>query len=65
MVHGSEANRTDRPRRAVVLNVVRDGVRSQSDASLLQGVPPIPSGQPLGGRFFPLLLSEECLVASG
>lgn len=55
MVHGSYENRTDRPRRAMVLNVVRDGVRSASDEPLLEGVPPVPQGQPLGGRFFPLL----------
>lgn len=55
MVHGSRENRTDRQRRAVVLNVVRDGVRSDSDEPLLEGVPPIPKGQPLDGKFFPLL----------
>ncbi|MEX2401597.1 MAG: phytanoyl-CoA dioxygenase family protein [Rhodothermales bacterium] len=55
MVHGSYANRTDRPRRAMVINVVRDGVASATDESLLEGVPPVPKGQPLRGRFFPLL----------
>lgn len=55
MVHGSYANNTDRPRRAVVLNAFRDGVTSASDAPLLQGVPPIPAGEKMGGRFFPLL----------
>lgn len=54
-VHGSFENRTDRPRRAVVINVVRDGVCSASDQPLLQGVPVVPPGQPLGGQFFPLL----------
>ena len=55
MVHGSYANTTDRPRRAVVLNAFRDGVTSASDAPLLEGVPPIPAGQKIDGRFFPLL----------
>jgi len=55
MVHGSFENRTDRPRRAAVINVVRDGVRSASDEPLLEGVPRIPSGEKLGGQFFPLL----------
>jgi len=56
MVHGSFENRTDRPRRACVLNVVKDcGVCSDSDEPLLQGVPSIPAGQPLEGQFFPLL----------
>ena len=55
MVHGSYANRTDHPRRATVINVMRDGVRSVSDEPLLAGVPPIPSGQKITGQFFPLL----------
>lgn len=54
-VHGSFENSTDRPRRAVVINTVRDGVCSASDQPLLGGVPAIPAGQPLTGRFFPLL----------
>ena len=55
MVHGSSENRSGRPRRGAVLNVVRDGVRSATNEPLLQGIPSIPAGQPLGGRFFPLL----------
>lgn len=55
MLHGSSANRSDRPRRGTVINVVRDGVRSATDEPLLQGVPVVPAGQPLEGRFFPLL----------
>lgn len=55
LVHGSFANNTDYPRRAVVLNVVRDGVCSATDEPLLAGVDPIPAGQPLAGRFHPLL----------
>ena len=58
MLHGSFANRTDRARRAAVLNVVRDGVCSASDEPLLEGTQAVPSGQPLGGQFFPLLLGE-------
>lgn len=55
MVHGSYANNTNRPRRAVVLNAFRDGVTSASDAPLLAGVPPIPAGEKMSGQFFPLL----------
>jgi ectoine hydroxylase-related dioxygenase (phytanoyl-CoA dioxygenase family) len=55
MIHGSYENRTDRPRRAVVLNVFRDGVCSGSDDELLAGVPPIPKGEKMQGQFFPLL----------
>src|SRR5437660_2882466 len=55
MIHGSFANSTDRPRRATVINVFRDGVLSNSDAPPLEGVPVIPKGEPMGGQFFPLL----------
>jgi ectoine hydroxylase-related dioxygenase (phytanoyl-CoA dioxygenase family) len=55
MVHGSFENRTDRPRRATVINAFRDGVRSGSDEPLLAGVPPIPVGEKMDGPFFPLL----------
>jgi ectoine hydroxylase-related dioxygenase (phytanoyl-CoA dioxygenase family) len=55
MVHGSFENRVDRPRRATVINVFRDGVKSDSDESPLGGVPPVPKGQAMGGQFFPLL----------
>lgn len=55
LVHGSQANHTERPRRAAVINVVHDGVCSDSDDPLLSGVPPLAVGQPLGGQFFPLL----------
>lgn len=55
LVHGSYENTTDGPRRATVINVVRDGVRSASDLPLMNGVPVVKSGQALGGQFFPLL----------
>lgn len=55
MVHGSYENSTTSPRRATVINVVRDGVMSDSNDPLLDGMPAIPTGQPLGGQFFPLL----------
>jgi ectoine hydroxylase-related dioxygenase (phytanoyl-CoA dioxygenase family) len=60
-VHGSYANRTDTPRRATVINLMRDGVRSDTDAPLLAGVPPIPKGQQLDGQFFPLLLEPATI----
>jgi len=55
MIHGSQRNDTQRPRRATVVNMIRDGVCSASDEPLLAGVPPVPDGQPVGGQFFPLL----------
>ncbi len=59
MVHGSFENRTDIPRRAAVLNVFRDGVHSDSDDAPLEGVPPVPKGQPMQGQFFPLLFDPS------
>ena len=65
MIHGSFANTTDRPRRATVINVFRDGVRSATDELLLEGVPRIPKGERMGGQFFPLLFDpEEVLLAA-
>lgn len=55
MVHGSYANTTARPRRAIVMNAFRDGVISASNDPLLDGVPVIPPGQKIDGQFFPLL----------
>lgn len=61
VVHGSGVNRSDRPRRATVINVFRDGVKSASNEPLLAGVPVIPAGETMGGQFFPLLLDPEVL----
>ncbi len=55
LVHGSFANDTDRPRRATVVNLLRADVTSASSEPLLAGVPAVPVGQTLSGRFFPLL----------
>jgi ectoine hydroxylase-related dioxygenase (phytanoyl-CoA dioxygenase family) len=55
MIHGSFENRTTQPRRATVINAMRDGVRSASDEPLLNGVPAVSAGEPMSGRFFPLL----------
>lgn len=59
LVHGSYENRSPRPRRATLINAFRDGVRSATDEVLLQGVPAIPQGQPMHGRFFPLLVNSD------
>jgi len=61
MVHGSYANQTAKPRRAVVINAFRDGVVSASDTSLLEGVPTIPAGQKIDGQFFPLLFDPDAI----
>jgi ectoine hydroxylase-related dioxygenase (phytanoyl-CoA dioxygenase family) len=59
MIHGSYANLTAKPRRAVVINAFRDGVVSNSDAPPLEGVPAIPAGQKMDGQFFPLLFDPS------
>jgi ectoine hydroxylase-related dioxygenase (phytanoyl-CoA dioxygenase family) len=61
MIHGSYANRTDRPRRGTVVNVILDGVMSNSDEPLLEGVPVIPVGEKMGGQFFPLLFDPKVM----
>lgn len=57
MVHGSFENRTDHPRRAVVINVFQDGVVSDSDKPPLEGVPAVARGEKMQGQFFPLLFA--------
>jgi hypothetical protein len=59
MVHGSYENRSQRQRRATLINAFRDGVRSASDQELLAGVPRIPPGDKMGGQFFPLLFDPQ------
>jgi len=59
MVHGSYENKTDKQRRALVLNVFADGVISDSDEPLLEGVPAIPRGRKMDGQFFPLLFDPN------
>ena len=55
LVHGSFANHSNRARRATVVNVMRDGVRSATNEPLLHGIPVIPAGEQIKGQFFPLL----------
>jgi len=59
MVHGSYENRSNRPRRGAVINVFRDGVCSASNGPLLEGVPAVPAGEKMDGRFFPLLFDPD------
>ena len=60
-VHGSFPNRTDKPRRAAVLNYFVRGTKSQTDEPLLLGVPIVPRGQTIQGRFFPTVFDPEWL----
>ena len=57
-LHGSGENKSDRPRRAFVINVFADGVRSDSDEPMLEGVPAVPKGERMEGQFFPLLFKN-------
>lgn len=57
MVHGSYENKSDSSRRAFVLNVFADGTISNTDDELLAGVPRIPKGHKMEGKFFPLLFT--------
>ena len=54
-IHGSPPNTSERPRRAIALNFCLDGTKSNTNEPLLKGIPVIPKGEPLQGRFFPLL----------
>lgn len=55
MVHGSYENKSPISRRAFVLNVFADGTISNTNEELLKGVPPIPKGEKIQGKFFPKL----------
>ncbi len=59
MVHGSYENKSNMPRRAVVLNVFADGTESNSDEEMLKGVPIIKKGRKMEGQFYPLLFDPS------
>lgn len=61
MMHGSYENRSSRPRRATVLNVMNDGVISNMGNANqdLGGFPLIPQDTPMNGQFFPILFDAE------
>ncbi len=58
-LHGSGENKSDRPRRAFVINVFADGVVSDSNDTMLTGVPPVTKGEKMEGQFFPLLFDGQ------
>ena len=59
MVHGSYENKSNRSRRALVINVFADGTISATNDTLLEGVPVIKKGNKMEGQFFPLLYEAE------
>jgi hypothetical protein len=58
LVHGSFENKSERPRRAFVINVFADGTYSDTDEPLLDGVPVYKKGSKLEGKFFPMLFEN-------
>lgn len=61
-LHGSGENKSNRPRRAFVINVFEDGVISDSDEPMLEGVPVIKKGEKMQGQFFPILFENTSAI---
>ena len=62
MMHGSYENKSNRPRRATVINVLVDGVTSNFEGENTPGTsdfPMLPKGQKMAGDFYPLLFDPE------
>ncbi|XP_050415070.2 phytanoyl-CoA dioxygenase domain-containing protein 1 [Patella vulgata] len=57
-VHGSYGNRSQRPRRAAVLNYFADGVKSNTNEELLKGSK-IPKGQKMEGDLYPIVFDPK------
>lgn len=59
LLHGSYENKSERSRRAFVLNVFADGTESSTnDEPVLEGVPAFKKGEKLVGQYFPLLFEQ-------
>jgi len=64
LMHGSYANQSERSRRATIINVFADGVKSsrEEDGSNAPGAdnyPQVPNGEVMQGTYYPLLLEAE------
>ncbi|MCC6289007.1 MAG: phytanoyl-CoA dioxygenase family protein [Chitinophagaceae bacterium] len=55
LVHGSYENKSERSRKAFVLNAFADGTKSDIDDDFLDGIPFVKKGKKMEGQFFPLL----------
>lgn len=67
LVHGSYENKSDGPRRATLINVFADGVRSNMSPDAqpgTEGYPHVPFGERMGGPLYPLLLDPAERFAS-
>ena len=61
-VHGSFPNKSERPRRAIVLNYMADGtVSNADDGVMMPGYKPIPKGEKIAGDWFPLVVDVDGL----
>ncbi|MDB5111318.1 MAG: Phytanoyl-CoA dioxygenase [Mucilaginibacter sp.] len=63
LIHGSYENKSDRLRRAFVLNVFADGTKSDTDKELMPGTPAVPKGEKIKGQFFPILIDPVLELA--
>jgi ectoine hydroxylase-related dioxygenase (phytanoyl-CoA dioxygenase family) len=64
LMHGSYENRSNRQRRATLINVFADGVISNReddspDSPGTDNYPKVPKGQPMDGTYYPLLFNPE------
>ncbi len=62
LMHGSYENRSERSRRATLINVFADGVISNlegADSPKGDNYPKIPKGDKMGGPYYPLLLDPK------
>ena len=64
LMHGSYENRSDRGRRATLINVFSDGVISNRDndgsnAPGADNYPRVPKGEKMSGAYYPLLMEAE------
>jgi len=62
LMHGSYENRSERPRRATVINIFSDGVVSNVDPQNRPGAgsyPEFPPGEPMREPYYPLLLNPH------
>lgn len=60
LLHGSYENKSQRSRRAFVLNVFTDGTLSNTDSEpVLEGIPRFNKGAKLAGQYFPLLFDKS------